>query len=150
MMYYVTFNVLLFCFFSTLSPCSTLWTDQMVWKSKDFIANLAAESVNRFPSSIRVKVKSCQLESLHFTECTTGHCRIITVTLAGDTMHTMAPFLPQGRSSSLEDAVVLTRSLAWKTPIGPCGRGTKTMVEHLMSTCKSEGWEFWNCLCRHT
>lgn len=88
----------------------------MVSKSKDLIANLAAESVNGFPSSIRETVKSCQLESLHFTECTTGHtktiCRIRTATLAGDTMHTMAPFLAEGGSVSLEDAVVLTRCLA--------------------------------------
>ncbi|WVZ75004.1 hypothetical protein U9M48_023110 [Paspalum notatum var. saurae] len=35
-----------------------------------------------------------------------------TVTVAGDAMHAMGPFIGQGGSSGLEDAVVLARSLA--------------------------------------
>ncbi|KAI4324022.1 hypothetical protein L6164_023590 [Bauhinia variegata] len=34
-----------------------------------------------------------------------------TVTVAGDTMHAMYPFLGQGGSAGLEDAIVLTRCL---------------------------------------
>ncbi|XVE92145.1 hypothetical protein REPUB_Repub01dG0071900 [Reevesia pubescens] len=41
-----------------------------------------------------------------------GTFRRGTVTVAGDAMHVMGPFLGQGGSAAMEDAVVLARSLA--------------------------------------
>ncbi|KAK9912579.1 hypothetical protein M0R45_036437 [Rubus argutus] len=42
----------------------------------------------------------------------------------------MTPFIAQGGSASLEDAVVLARCLARKTVVGDIsGRGSKVMVE---------------------
>lgn len=41
-----------------------------------------------------------------------GNFREKTVTIGGDAMHVMGPFLGQGGSAGIEDAVVLARNLA--------------------------------------
>lgn len=43
-----------------------------------------------------------------------GRFRLETVTVSGDAMHVMGPFLGQGTCSAFEDAVVLGRCLAQK------------------------------------
>ena len=42
-----------------------------------------------------------------------------TVTVAGDAMHVMGPFIGQGGSAGLEDAIVLARNLANKMSMTP-------------------------------
>ncbi|KAK3008414.1 hypothetical protein RJ639_014495 [Escallonia herrerae] len=43
-----------------------------------------------------------------------GRFRKGTVTVAGDAMHVMGPFIGQGGAAGIEDAIVLARSLAQK------------------------------------
>nr|CAB3450078.1 unnamed protein product [Digitaria exilis] len=49
-----------------------------------------------------------------------------TVTVAGDSMHAMGPFIGQGGSAGLEDAVVLARSLA--RAVGGAAAGEEKMI----------------------
>lgn len=42
-----------------------------------------------------------------------------TMTVAGDAMHVMSPFISQGGSAALEDAIVLARCIAQEMPMGP-------------------------------
>ncbi|XP_034205047.1 monooxygenase 1-like [Prunus dulcis] len=112
--------------------------DSMASKSQKLIRNLAVDSVEGFPTSIIEMAKNCELDSLHLTEYLRYHApwdilrrrfRKGTVTLAGDAMHAMGPFLAQGGSACLEDAIVLARCLARTTQIHRNARGTKMQVE---------------------
>ncbi|KAI5342449.1 hypothetical protein L3X38_010324 [Prunus dulcis] len=112
--------------------------DSMASKSQKLIRNLAVDSVEGFPASIIEMAKNCELDSLHLTEYLRYHApwdilrrrfRKGTVTLAGDAMHAMGPFLAQGGSACLEDAIVLARCLARTTQIHRNARGTKMQVE---------------------
>lgn len=66
-------------------------------------------------------VKNCDMDSLYMSrlkyrapwDVLSGKFRRGTVTVAGDSMHLMGPFLGQGCSAALEDAVVLARCL-WR------------------------------------
>ncbi|XP_062006959.1 monooxygenase 1-like [Rosa rugosa] len=110
--------------------------------SQKLIGDMAAASVKDFPSSIKEMVENCSLESLHLSDymryrptcdILRRRFRVGTVTVAGDAWHAMAPFIAQGGSASLEDAVVLARCLARKTIVGiPSGRVSKTMVEEAL------------------
>ncbi|ONI20974.1 hypothetical protein PRUPE_2G043900 [Prunus persica] len=112
--------------------------DSMASKSQKLIRNLAVDSVEGFPTGIIEMAKNCELDSLHLTEYLRYHApwdilrrrfREGTVTLAGDAMHAMGPFLAQGGSACLEDAIVLARCLARTTQIHRNARGTKMQVE---------------------
>lgn len=89
------------------------------------IANLTLKWVDNLSEDWEEMVKKCDVESLTIThlryrsplEIMFGKFRRGTVTVAGDAMHVMGPFLGQGGSAALEDAVVLARCLARK--IGP-------------------------------
>lgn len=67
-------------------------------------------------------IKGTEPESLSFTriryrapwDILLGNFRKGTVTVAGDAMHVMGPFIGQGGSAGLEDAIVLARNLAKK------------------------------------
>lgn len=66
-------------------------------------------------------VKNCEMDSLYMSrlryrapwDVMFGKFRRGTVTVAGDSMHLMGPFLGQGTSAALEDGVVLARCL-WR------------------------------------
>ncbi|XP_068649366.1 monooxygenase 1-like [Aristolochia californica] len=72
------------------------------------------------PSHIVEIVKNCDLETLSYTsiryktpwDLLVGSFRKGTITVAGDSMHVMGPYLQQGGATGLEDAVVLGRCLA--------------------------------------
>jgi 2-polyprenyl-6-methoxyphenol hydroxylase-like FAD-dependent oxidoreductase len=73
------------------------------------------------PAEIIDIVRDSDPESLNFVtefwyrppwEVVFGNFQKGTVTVAGDAMHAMGPFIGQGGSAGLEDAVVLARSLA--------------------------------------
>ncbi|KFK23454.1 hypothetical protein AALP_AAs48803U000100, partial [Arabis alpina] len=86
------------------------------------IANLTLKWVDNLSEDWKEMVKICDIESLTMThlryrsplEIMFGKFRRGTVTVAGDAMHVMGPFLGQGGSAALEDAVVLARCLARK------------------------------------
>ncbi|EXC30731.1 hypothetical protein L484_027906 [Morus notabilis] len=83
---------------------------------------MALEKTNSFPKEIIEMIKNCDITSLSLKELwyrpaweiLLGTFRKGTVTVAGDAMHVMGPFLAQGGSVALEDAVVLARCLAQK------------------------------------
>ncbi|XP_008231659.1 PREDICTED: FAD-dependent urate hydroxylase-like [Prunus mume] len=112
--------------------------DSMASKTQKLVRNLALDSLESFPTSIIEMAKNCELDSLHLTEYLRFHApwdilrrrfREGTVVLAGDAMHAMGPFLAQGGSACLEDAIVLARCLARTTHIDRNARGTKMQVE---------------------
>ena len=78
------------------------------------------ETITDFPNEMVEMVKNSELTSLTLTgtryrapwDLLLESFRKSTVTVAGDAMHVMGPFLGQGGSAALEDAVVLARCLA--------------------------------------
>ncbi|KAI8004641.1 Monooxygenase 1 [Camellia lanceoleosa] len=84
------------------------------------IISLALESVKGFPREMLEMIQNCDVDSLTFNgiryrvpwELLNARFRKGTVTVAGDAMHVMGPFLGQGGSIALEDAIVLARCLA--------------------------------------
>ena len=75
-----------------------------------------------FPNEIVEMISECDMNSLSLThlryrpawDVLLGTFRKRTATVAGDAMHVMGPFLGQGGSAALEDAIVLARCLAQK------------------------------------
>ena len=94
----------------------------MVAKDPELIQQLTLESIKGFPPEIVDMVKNSDLESLSITrlryrapwDILQGSFRKGTVTVAGDAMHVMGPFLGQGGSAGIEDAIVLARCLSQK------------------------------------
>ena len=81
--------------------------------------------MNGFPKEVVEMIRNSDLTSLHLTDTINyrapwsllglqARFRKGTVTVAGDAMHAMGPFLAQGGSAALEDAIVLARCLAQK------------------------------------
>nr|GMD76136.1 monooxygenase 1-like [Ipomoea batatas] len=77
------------------------------------------EKLQDLPAKLKEVIHLSEPESLSFSQLRyrppvdllLGKLRKGTVTVAGDAMHVMGPFLGQGGCSSLEDAVVLARCL---------------------------------------
>lgn len=95
----------------------------MISKYPGLIKRSVTETMTErhFPKEAVEMISKSELDSLHVTEqlryrppleLLRRRFRIGTVTVAGDAMHAMGPFLAQGGSASLEDAVVLGRCLA--------------------------------------
>ncbi|KAG9457023.1 hypothetical protein H6P81_001531 [Aristolochia fimbriata] len=86
-------------------------------KMRDWTAKLVEDL--SVPSHVVEIVKRCDLDTLSYTsiryktpwDLYTGNFRKGTVTVAGDSMHVMGPYLQQGGATGLEDAVVLGRCL---------------------------------------
>ncbi|XP_042382123.1 monooxygenase 1-like [Zingiber officinale] len=98
--------------------------DHLSRKDLNFIKKIALDSVRELPSEISEIVKHCDLDSLsihcvwyrHPWHLFTGKLSNGTMTVAGDAMHVMGPFLGQGGSAGLEDAIVLARCLTQAMP----------------------------------
>ncbi|XP_042494507.1 monooxygenase 1-like [Macadamia integrifolia] len=99
-----------------------LWTPQDLRISKEakLIRDSTVESIREdYPADMIEMIRNCDLESLSLQrlryrppwEILLGNFSKGTVTVAGDAMHVMGPFVGQGGSSALEDAVVLARCL---------------------------------------
>ncbi|KAH7834252.1 hypothetical protein Vadar_014194 [Vaccinium darrowii] len=88
----------------------------------ELIRNLTLNSIDGFPAEVVQLIEDSELESLSLThiryrapwDLLIGKFRKGTVTVAGDAMHVMGPFLGQGGSAALEDAIVLARCLSRK------------------------------------
>lgn len=97
-------------------------TDSNIAKEPALIKKLIEDSVIGFPEAIVEMIKESDISSLILTRLSyrtpldlmLGRFRKGTVTVAGDAMHVMGPFLGQGSSAAMEDAVVLARCLAQK------------------------------------
>ncbi|KAJ7982560.1 FAD-dependent urate hydroxylase-like [Quillaja saponaria] len=103
------------------------WTSQDLAVSKNsmLIRQSTMETMKDFPDDMMEMISTCYLNSLHLTDLKYrapwdllgNNFHEGTVTVAGDAMHAMGPFLAQGGSASLEDAIVLGRCLAQKMNI---------------------------------
>ncbi|XP_022770027.1 monooxygenase 1-like [Durio zibethinus] len=112
--------------------------DSMVSKYHKLIKKTTVEAIRGFPNHIMEMVKNSDEDSLHLTELRyrapwdllRTNFRKGTVTVAGDAMHATGPFLAQGGSASLEDAVVLARCLSQNMhiDIDPRGRKRRKML----------------------
>uniref|UniRef100_A0A2C9UV36 FAD-binding domain-containing protein n=1 Tax=Manihot esculenta TaxID=3983 RepID=A0A2C9UV36_MANES len=100
------------------------WTseDSKISRDRMLIKESTVELLKNFPQEIVELIEYSDLESLHLTdlryrspwEVLMTNFRKGTMTVAGDAMHAMCPFLAQAGSASLEDAVVLARCLGEK------------------------------------
>ncbi|KAF8007607.1 hypothetical protein BT93_K1572 [Corymbia citriodora subsp. variegata] len=98
------------------------WThqDSAISKNSDLIKRSTVESMAGFPAEILEMIENSKPDSLSLTgtryrapwDVLFGSFRKGTVTVAGDAMHAMGPFLGQGGSAALEDTIVLARCLA--------------------------------------
>ncbi|KAL2520325.1 monooxygenase 1 [Forsythia ovata] len=88
----------------------------------EVIKRLTSSAVTGFPSDVIEMIEGAEMDSLSLTrlrhrapwDLLLTSFRKGTVTVAGDAMHVMGPFLGQGGSAALEDAVILARCLAQK------------------------------------
>ncbi|XP_059631049.1 monooxygenase 1-like [Cornus florida] len=113
--------------------------DAKVWGDAELMRQTALESISGFPAELRELVKNSDLKTLSLThlwyrapwDVLLARFRKGTVTVAGDAMHVMGPFLGQGGSAALEDAVVLARCLAEKmSVVYPIKSGRRQMMVH--------------------
>uniref|UniRef100_A0A161XXK2 FAD-binding domain-containing protein n=1 Tax=Daucus carota subsp. sativus TaxID=79200 RepID=A0A161XXK2_DAUCS len=96
-------------------------------QDKELIRQYTLQLVKSFPKETVELIKDTDHESLSFTriryrrpwDLLLGSFRKGTVTVAGDAMHVMGPFIGQGGSAGLEDAIVLARNLAKKMSMTP-------------------------------
>ncbi|XP_077246706.1 monooxygenase 1-like isoform X3 [Tasmannia lanceolata] len=94
--------------------------DSGVSREPKVLIEAMVEEMKDFPAEITEMVKNSDLDSLSYTQIRYrapwdllwARFRIATMTVAGDAMHVMGPFLGQGGSAGLEDAIVLARCLA--------------------------------------
>ncbi|XP_038989532.1 monooxygenase 1-like isoform X1 [Phoenix dactylifera] len=116
---------LVYWFVGRLSPSQ----DSDVRKVPELIKEFTLETIREFPPEIIEMVKHCDSSSLSLTHIwyrAPWHLLFAnfwqgTMTVAGDAMHVMGPFLGQGGSAGLEDAIVLARCLSQEMPMGPEG-----------------------------
>ncbi|EHA8590049.1 monooxygenase 1-like [Cocos nucifera] len=103
--------------------------DSDVQKDPVLIKKVTLEMLKEFPIEVIEMVKHCDSSSLSLTRIryrAPWHLFFAnfwqgTMTVAGDAMHVMGPFLGQGGSAGLEDAIVLARCVAQEMPMGPEG-----------------------------
>ncbi|XP_042475581.1 monooxygenase 1-like [Macadamia integrifolia] len=100
--------------------------DTMVSKEPKLLRDSTMELIKDFPAEIPEVIQNCDLDSiLLFSlrhrapwDMILESFRKGTVTVAGDAMHVMGPFVGQGGSAALEDAVVLGRCFAQEMVAG--------------------------------
>ncbi|XP_010930386.1 monooxygenase 1 isoform X1 [Elaeis guineensis] len=108
---------------------SVLCPSQDVQKDHELIKKVTLETLKEFPTEVIEMVKHCDSSSLSLTHIwyrAPWHLFFAnfwqrTMTVAGDAMHVMGPFLGQGGSAGLEDAIVLARCIVQEMPMGPEG-----------------------------
>ncbi|KAL2497565.1 monooxygenase 1 [Abeliophyllum distichum] len=97
-------------------------SDEKLTHDPETIKRSTTSIVTGFPSDVIEMIEGAEMDSLSLThlrhrapwDLLITTFRKGTVTVAGDAMHVMGPFLGQGGSAALEDAVVLARCLAQK------------------------------------
>ncbi|XP_023764936.1 monooxygenase 1 [Lactuca sativa] len=96
--------------------------DERRWEDPELIRRSTLALLNDYPQEIKEMIEIADANSLSFShlryrsplELLTGSFCKGKVTIAGDAMHVMGPFLGQGGSSGLEDAVVIASNLDQK------------------------------------
>ncbi|OWM70985.1 hypothetical protein CDL15_Pgr013166 [Punica granatum] len=106
------------------------WTpeDLKISNNQDLMKSSSLESIKDFPEDVTKMIEKCDRSSLSCMrfryrapwDLMVESYRKGTTTVAGDALHAMSPFIGQGGSASLEDAIVLTEFLAQKLrEVGP-------------------------------
>ncbi|KAH7833409.1 hypothetical protein Vadar_006097 [Vaccinium darrowii] len=109
----------------------------------ELIRESTLHAVEGFSTEFVQLIEDSELESLTLTHLRYRHpCDLLlgkfrkgTVTVAGDAMHVMGPFLGQGGAAGLEDAIVLARCLSQKfvsTVDRPITSESQTMTKVIM------------------
>ncbi|KAK9691393.1 hypothetical protein RND81_09G194500 [Saponaria officinalis] len=106
--------------------------DEDISKDPESIRQMCIDTTTSFSDDTVAMIRNSDLTSLSFTklryrapwDLLSGHFRREAVTVAGDAWHVMGPFLGQGGSAALEDAIVLARCLSKKM----CGSGESRTV----------------------
>ena len=96
--------------------------DSIISKDPALIRQSLMESMEGFPIHAIEMIRNCKLNSLHLTDLKyrppwdllLNKFSKGTIVVAGDAMHATGPFIAQGGSASIEDAIVLARCLAQK------------------------------------
>ncbi|XP_039688810.1 monooxygenase 1 [Medicago truncatula] len=96
--------------------------DSIISKDPTLIRQSLMESMEGFPIHAMDMIRNCKLNSLHLTDLKyrppwdllLNKFSKGTMVVAGDAMHATGPFIAQGGSASIEDAIVLARCLAQK------------------------------------
>ncbi|KAL7617392.1 monooxygenase 1 [Lactuca sativa] len=96
--------------------------DDRIWEDPEAIRQSTLALLSDYPQEVKEMIEIADANSLSFThlryrapwDLVRGTFCKGRVTVAGDAMHVMGPFLGQGGSAGLEDAVVLARNLAEK------------------------------------
>lgn len=96
--------------------------DSIISKDPVLIRRSVLESIEDFPVHAMDMIQNCKLSSLHLTDLKyrppwdllLNRFNKGTIVVAGDAMHVTGPFVAQGGSASIEDAIVLARCLAEK------------------------------------
>ncbi|MFS7951614.1 putative FAD-binding domain, FAD/NAD(P)-binding domain superfamily [Helianthus anomalus] len=109
--------------------------DEEIWKNPEVIRQHTIELLSNYPQEFQEMAQNADMNSLSFThlryrhpwELLTGTFFRGTVTVVGDAMHVMGPFLGQGGSAALEDAVVLARNMA-QLGLNHAESGSKVIV----------------------
>ncbi|XP_019199921.1 PREDICTED: zeaxanthin epoxidase, chloroplastic-like [Ipomoea nil] len=120
------------------------------------IKQMTLEIIKDFPSNIHETIELSDLDSLSTAhlryrapwELLLGSMHKGTITIAGDAMHVMGPFVGQGGASGLEDAVVLGRCLSM-TMSGIEGNSKKEKIARMEAGLdqyvKERRMRFWDC-----
>ncbi|KAJ4967738.1 hypothetical protein NE237_014439 [Protea cynaroides] len=101
--------------------------DTTVSKEPKLLRDVTMELVKDFPEEIFKVIQKCDLDSLTLIslrhrapwDILLEKFRKGTVTVAGDAMHVIGPFIGQGGAAALEDAIVLGRCLAQEMVMNP-------------------------------
>ncbi|CAL5425115.1 unnamed protein product [Camellia sinensis] len=107
-------------FWFVTRPINHTSRDLTISKDTSKIISSALESVKGFPKEMLEMIQNCDVDSLTFNgtqyrapwELLNVRLKKGIVMVAGDAMHVMGPFLGQGGSTALEDAIILARCLA--------------------------------------
>ncbi|KAF8025091.1 hypothetical protein BT93_F2057 [Corymbia citriodora subsp. variegata] len=101
-----------------------LWipTDSEMSRNQEMIKMSSIKAIKDFPEEMKQTIQNSDQSSLSCLrfryrapwDLILGSFRKGTVTVAGDALHAMSPFIGQGGSASLEDAIVIARCLAQK------------------------------------
>lgn len=116
-------------------------------RDPSLIWQVALQAMQGYPEEILDVVRSCEIESVTLAQiCYRAPWNMLlqpfqegTVTVAGDAMHAMGPFIGQGGSASLEDTLVLARCLS-ETAIGDDREPARSVQEVLRSYVKQRRW----------
>ncbi|GMN66389.1 hypothetical protein TIFTF001_035455 [Ficus carica] len=96
--------------------------DSDIFNDPEQIKQMALEKTNCFPKETKEMIKGCDMTTISLTylwyrpawDILLGTLRKGTVTVAGDSMHVMGPFIGQGGLAAMEDSIALARCLAHK------------------------------------